>query len=907
MKMKLSRLINMLMTASLVITAVGTNFTPVVAQGNTPAISQDVQYVPGEVVVVLAGGKRLPNFSVQANNTAHAVGAQIAKVSESGALLMSLPANADVKAAVASLRSQPGVAFAELNYIYSLPDPAPSSTGGSFNASSLKTMVIRRTKPSKETDGKDRIAVPVSALQAMQTTQNKKISAVYPNDPYLWWNGGWSWVGADIVSPNVTPSTNICEIDTGVDYLHPELMARVLKGYDFINNDPDPMDDNGHGTHVAGIMVAVANNKQGIAGVSTGKVVAVKALTSQGWGTNFDIAQAINFCANRADIKVISMSLGGPESTMIKNAVDFAVNTKGKLVVAAAGNNGSDTPNWPAFFANNDVNGSVACAPNCLTYPTLTGKVLAVAADGYTYEYPASSGNFYVDYGCRASYSNFGSWVSVAAPGTWIYSTMPYDRPFWLNENAGFATRYDSLSGTSMATPFVAAAAARRWGYKPLETNAQVAFDVSNFGNSLDTSGTNEDGGACWDSSMSGKIDMSVPSLLDRGAVSGSLRDASTGLPLKGATIGAYQGATLKGSGIITPDTWKADPYEVDTTRIYMYFGPWTDVINLPVSGPGVAGCCGFPATPYVIKGSMAGYTASPQPVFQQGYVDTIWWGWNGVGFSAIPPKSANFDFYTGWWRTEPPTPTTASPDFSTDPADLDSNVWIPNAPNPQDSSQVAPFIVGPEGAAFGFLENDPSGALGAFPYARWKYDGGVDNCGGGCGWIRTEDITVQNRTPAHAPLVANAALPYYPGNYTLMITDYGQTVDEDNDGCGDNYGYSFSPSYDNTCGGVGTPGVPLLGSFMTPWTYVWKDGVVKNFLDFNGGTGSVDVGTSCNAHWWDALTIASGLIGTPTITVDDICGDAIPGAGAGSSGIAPYYSNGFTGQMGILNMPKQK
>ena len=925
---KLFHFFNILIALSLV-ASLFMSFMPAEARtgGAAPLAHQQMDanapYVPGEVVVFMAGGKKLPNFSIQAQKTANTVGARITRVSETGSLLLSLPANADVKAAAASLQSQAGVAFAEPNYIYSLPDPAATSASisGSFNSSSLKDYEIRSVKPSKATDGKDRVAVPIEALQSMRRVKaDGKIAAVYPNDPYLWWNGGWSWVGAGIVSPNATASANICEIDTGVDYTHPDLIKQtslgpvpmIVKGYDFVNNDADPMDDNGHGTHVAGIMVAVANNKQGIAGVSTGKVVAVKALTAQGFGTNFDISRAINFCANRTDIKVINMSLGGPESAAIETAVDYAVNTKGKLLVAAAGNAGADMPTWPAFFANNDVNGSAACAPTCSTYPSLTGKVLAVAADGYTYESSPGSGYYSVDYGCMAPYSNYGSWVSVAAPGTWIYSTTPWDKTFWMNSNEGVNTRFDSLSGTSMATPFVAAAAARRWGYKPLENNTQVAYDVSNYSpSSLDTAGLNEGGGACWPSSMSGKFDVNVADLLNRGGLSGSLFDASTGLPLNGATISAYQGTALRGSAVITPYTWTANPIDQnpDPKRIYMGFNQWTDIINLPVGGPDLASY-GFPATPYVIKAFKAGYTASPQPVFQQVGVQDIWWGWNGTGFSAIPPKSANFDFYTGWWMFYGYPPAFADADFYNNPADLDSNVWIPNVPNPQDASQFYPFIAGPEGNTFGFgpLEGDPTGALGAFPFARWKYDGGVDRPCIGCGWVRTEDITVQNRKPAHSPLLANAALPYYPGNYTLMVTDYGQTIDQDSDGCGNNYGYGFNPSYDNTCAGIGTPGIPLLGVYMTPWVYVWKDGVIKAYVPFNGNTSPVNPGDPCNAHWWKALTITSGLSGAPTITVNNQCGDAYPGTGAGiGGGIQPYYSQGYTGQMGILNTQKGK
>jgi subtilisin family serine protease len=94
-----------------------------------------------------------------------------------------------------------------------------------------------------------------------------------------------------------------------------------------------------------------------------------------------------------------------------------------------------------------------------------------------------------VDYSCQGGfydtnssspthYSNYGSWVSVVAPGTEIYSTTPWDKPFYLNYYEGVDTRYAYLTGTSMATPYVAATAARRWGYMHGETNDQIGQDV---------------------------------------------------------------------------------------------------------------------------------------------------------------------------------------------------------------------------------------------------------------------------------------------------------------------------------------------------------------------------------------------------------------------------------------------
>jgi hypothetical protein len=130
------------------------------------------------------------------------------------------------------------------------------------------------------------------------------------------------------------------------------------------------------------------------------------------------------------------------------------------------------------------------------------------------------------------------------------------------------------------------------------------------------------------------------------------------------------------------------------------------------------------------------------------------------------------------------------------------------------------------------------------------------------------------------------------------MVTDYGQTIDHDLDGCGDNYGYNFDPGYnpaaDLDCPPTdsgGTLGIPLMGAYMTPWVYVWKDGVIKGFLVFNGGN-PADAGTTCNSHWWKPFRISSGTTGTPTYTLLDECGN-VPG-------IQPYAAFGFGGRMGV-------
>jgi subtilisin family serine protease len=808
--MKLSRFINVLVVASMVLVILGTSYSPVAAQ------DPEYAYVPGEVVVGFASDGRVSEgFVAEASALASSAGAEVKNQRENIALLSFAP-DADVNAIAREIQDQAGVSFAEPNYIYALPKDVLTSAEAKASVSQFQqTYVMRRAFKSAQIgrhdnkiaasapgNGLQQQAVPIEALHSMRTVgANKKIMATYPNDPYLW-EGGWSWVGADIVSPNITASANICEIDTGVDYTHPDLIKivsgvavpQIIKGYDFVNGDADPMDDNGHGTHVAGIMVAVKGNGKGISGVSTGKVVAVKALDGQGFGTNMDIAAAIQFCAARTDIRVINMSLGGPASNAINNAINTAVNVKGKLVVSSAGNDGTDTPNYPAAYSVN--------------YPN---KVIAVAASGQYYEYPVGSGDWYIDYDCRADYSNYGPWVNVTAPGSGIYSTTPYDKPFWMNDFYGVYTRYDSLDGTSMAAPYISAAAARRWGYKPLETNDQIGYDVINTGPWQTVDYLSD--GACWPTSMDGKYQLNVAALLDRGAASAYAYDAAVGTSLNGATLtlhhwtGTGVSAALN-SGVVTPYIHKSYPWESDPTRVYTWYSSYVDFINVPVD------CGGY--WNYTAKVNKAGYTASPQGLW--------WWNdvcpgsWAFLGNANVPPKSGNFDVVTTWFGYNYNADTDA---------DLDLNVWLPYIPNGF-NGQPANFMVGLEGSTYGEVE--PNGGMTYFPYARLKRDGG-SALGD---WLYVEDITVRNRSVAHDGLVANAGLPYYPGTYTVNLTDHGQN----------------------------SSGFPLLGGdAWSPYVFIWKDGVIK-WVTWN----------SCNNHWWGALTITSGASGSASYSDIDAC-----------------------------------
>ncbi len=265
-----------------------------------------------------------------------------------------------------------------------------------------------------------------------------------PNDPGYAQQWALPKIQANLAWDIWTPRAvvYIAIIDTGVDYTHSDLVNKfrrtssgAIYGWNTLRNNTNANDDNGHGTHVAGIAAAQINNGVGVAGVAAWnpavsgynayvQIMPVKVLGASGSGSLSSIANGITWAVNNG-ADVLNLSLGGSSgSQTLANAVAYAWNA-GCLVVAAAGNSGSSTPQYPAYYTN----------------------CIAVAATD-------SSDRL-------ASFSQFGSWVDIAAPGASILSTY-------------YRNRYATLSGTSMASPYVAGAAALVWSNSPWLTNQQL-------------------------------------------------------------------------------------------------------------------------------------------------------------------------------------------------------------------------------------------------------------------------------------------------------------------------------------------------------------------------------------------------------------------------------------------------
>jgi hypothetical protein len=271
-------------------------------------------------------------------------------------------------------------------------------------------------------------------LNGIARSGNTNRPAVDPLLPYQWGYYASQGPAANQLLPSAKRSV-VCVVDTGVDWRRPEIAANMWSnadgthGWNFVSNTSSPLDDAGHGTHVAGIVSAVAGNALGGRGLSQERIMAVKVLNSTGSGTELNLALGIQWCADHG-ANVISMSLATPlNSTAVYSAVRYAY-AKGDVLIAAAGNNGA------------------TCA-TCVNYPAAYPQVIGVGA--------------VMPSGALAPYSARGVNVKLAAPGWGIVSLLP---------NGGYA----ALNGTSQATPFVAATAALLHDAKPTLSPGEIFY-----------------------------------------------------------------------------------------------------------------------------------------------------------------------------------------------------------------------------------------------------------------------------------------------------------------------------------------------------------------------------------------------------------------------------------------------
>jgi hypothetical protein len=373
-----------------------------------------------------AEGQMLVRFAPQADRTWPGLAAKNSILTEAGSgklaaarvakeykvvrglSLVKLPGNVAVKDALVMLNNTPGILYAEPDY----------------------------------------------QLKALSVPQ------IVPNDPRfseLWGLNNTGQSGgtpdADIDAPeawDIATGTNeiiVAVIDTGVDYTHPDLASNMwvntaelngiagvdddgngyiddIYGYDFVNNDGNPMDDHYHGTHVSGTIGAVGNNGLGVAGVCWNvRIMALKFLDSSGSGYTDDAIEAVQYAILMGANLSSNSWGGGGYSQALKDAIDAAGNAN-QLFVAAAGNSSSNndiSPAYPASYTSENI-------------------IAVLATDRYDN---------------MSSFSNYGPIsVDIGAPGSDILSCQP-------------GSNYQYLSGTSMATPHVSGAAALIWSFYP--------------------------------------------------------------------------------------------------------------------------------------------------------------------------------------------------------------------------------------------------------------------------------------------------------------------------------------------------------------------------------------------------------------------------------------------------------
>jgi thermitase len=244
------------------------------------------------------------------------------------------------------------------------------------------------------------------------SVETKKDGLIRPNDPFF--DNQWSLEQMNITDLwNLTAGVKevlIAILDTGIDSDHEDLQGKVVAEVNFTDS-PSTKDINGHGTHVAGIICATANNGIGVAGlVPNCKILNVKVADDYGFCQEESVARGIVWAVdNGAQVINISLEIRNPSATL-EQAVNYAWD-HGALIIAAAGNQGNNSAVYPAYYEN-----SIAVAA---TRPDDT----------------------------LAPLSNYGDWVDVAAPGYNIYSTLP-------------GNKYGYETGTSFATAYVSGLAA---------------------------------------------------------------------------------------------------------------------------------------------------------------------------------------------------------------------------------------------------------------------------------------------------------------------------------------------------------------------------------------------------------------------------------------------------------------
>ncbi|MCL2154724.1 MAG: S8 family serine peptidase [Leptospirales bacterium] len=327
------------------------------------------EYVPGEVLVKFKDDTSDIKSSQIMNKFGLGETKDVPFVHNGRLKKIRLNDGINIKDAIAQYKSQTDVEYAEPNYIYRITATEPNDPD--FNMQWGLNNTGQTVNGDSSTNGKD-----IKAVEA------------------------WGKFSNDVNCNNVI----VAVIDTGVNYNHRDIKDNMWNGgktypnhgYNFVDKNKNPMDLNGHGTHCAGIIGAKGNDGIGIAGVCWKvKIMAVRVLNHEGEGETSDIAAGIKFAVDNG-AHIINASFGGEDSITIRNAIEYA-NSKGVIIVAAAGNEKTNAKTYPAAYSSS-------------SYPKINNIISVGAID---------------QDGDLAYFSNYGDWVDIASPGVNILSTWP--------------------------------------------------------------------------------------------------------------------------------------------------------------------------------------------------------------------------------------------------------------------------------------------------------------------------------------------------------------------------------------------------------------------------------------------------------------------------------------------------
>jgi subtilisin family serine protease len=350
-------------------------------------------------------------------------------------------------APLSGLRLVPGQLLVTLRPGFSAPDVLAHFEDHLISHQSLLDQFnLHLVKVSE--DQTDKLIALLRSDPAIQSVERNPIAraAFVPNDPYVTSGGEWhlAKIQATAAWDTTTGNTNtvVAVLDSGVNAAHPDLAGKILPGYNFVSNTNDTSDDFGHGTAVAGTVAATGNNHVGVAGVAYGcSLLPVKIVDASGFAAYSAVVQGLHYAVDHG-ARIINLSIAGDTpSDTLQAAVDYAWSNN-VVVVAAAGNNANSTPQYPA-----------ACR-----------HVVAISATDST--------------DALATFSSFGNYVSLSAPGDNIWTTM-HD----------LANPYGSWRGTSFSSPIVAAVAALVATANPSLSNDQIVSILENQADDLGPAG----------------------------------------------------------------------------------------------------------------------------------------------------------------------------------------------------------------------------------------------------------------------------------------------------------------------------------------------------------------------------------------------------------------------------------